>query len=149
MSRLLSREAETSKRRVREYRTWRCDLSKENAQPYSHGCWSSRFHYFSATSLRVGNVPSTRICYNLILARPMPPPSVGKVSFMRGHFDHRTNCSSTKHNEGLRSLLANRRFFDEAVCAPLSPETQGQTSIPCGKYPAARGARPRRQATGF
>ena len=40
--------------------------------------------------------------YDVILARPTPPPSVGKVSFMRGHFDHRTDCSSTKHKEGLR-----------------------------------------------
>ena len=44
---------------------------------------------------------SAGIGYNPILARPMPPPSVGKASFMRGHFDHRTNCSSTKHKEGL------------------------------------------------
>jgi len=46
---------------------------------------------------KFGNVPSPRIGYNLILARPMPPPSVGTASFMRGHFDHRTNCSSSKH----------------------------------------------------
>jgi hypothetical protein len=63
--------------------------------------YRSRFHYISATSPTVGNVPSARIGYNLILARPMPPPSVGKASFMRGHFHHRTNCSSTKHKEGL------------------------------------------------
>ena len=63
-----------------------------------------------------------RIGYDLILARPMPPPSVGKASFMRGHFHHRTNCSSTKHKEGLRSLLAIGGSFDEAVCAPLSFE---------------------------
>jgi hypothetical protein len=50
---------------------------------------------------KVGNAPSARIGYNLILARPMPPPSIGKASFMRGHCDHRTNCSSTKHKEGL------------------------------------------------
>ena len=74
--------------------------SQERGPP--HGCRvSSRFRYFSATSPKVGNVPSARIGYNLILARPMPPPSVGKASFMRGHFDHRTNCSSTKHKEGL------------------------------------------------
>src|SRR5882757_9117106 len=82
----------------------------------SHGCWSNRFHYFSATPSKVGNASSARIGYNLILARPMPPPSVGKASFMRGHFDHRTNCSSTKHKEGLRSLLAIGGSFDEAVC---------------------------------
>jgi len=48
-----------------------------------------------------GNVPSAGIDYNLILARPTPPPSAGEASFMRGHCDHRTNCSSTKHMEGL------------------------------------------------
>src|SRR5207237_10155554 len=55
---------------------------------------------------KVGHVRSAGIGYNLILALPMPPPSIGKASFMRGHCDHRTNCSSTKHKEGLRSLLA-------------------------------------------
>jgi hypothetical protein len=82
---------------------------------------------FDVTGGRTGQAPrpgyrDTRISYNPGLARPMPPPSIGTASFMRGHFDHRTNCSSTRHKEGLRSLLANRRFFDEAVCAPLSPE---------------------------
>src|SRR6185312_11850194 len=81
-------------------------LIRKNARPHSHGCWSRRFHYFSATPSKVGNVSSAGICYDLILARPMPPPSVGKASFMRGHCDHRTNCSSTKHKEGLRYLLA-------------------------------------------
>jgi hypothetical protein len=41
------------------------------------------------------------IGYDLILVRPTPPPSAGKASFMQGHFHHRTNCSSTKHKEGL------------------------------------------------
>jgi hypothetical protein len=59
------------------------------------------FPLLSATSAKVGNVPSAEIGYNLILARPMPPPSIGKASFMRGHCNHRTNCSSTKHKEGL------------------------------------------------
>jgi hypothetical protein len=80
------------------------------------------FRNFFSPAPTVGNVPSAGIGYNLILARPMPPPSVGKASFMWGHFDHRTNCSSTKHKEGLRSLLAIGGSFDEAVCAPLSLE---------------------------
>ena len=83
---------------------------------------SSRFPLLSAAPPKIGNVPSAGICYDLILARPMPPPSVGTASFMRGHIDHRTNCSSTKHKEGLRSLLAIGGSFDEAVCAPLSLE---------------------------
>src|SRR5258705_10129694 len=100
--RLLTRAIETSKRHVRDIRTWRCDLNKETGARSPHGCRvSSGFHYFSATSPKVGNVTSARICYDLILARPMPPPSIGKASFMRGHCDHRTNCSSTKHKEGL------------------------------------------------
>src|SRR3954470_24126306 len=95
--------------------------SRERGSP--HGCRvSGCFHRFPATPSKVGNASSARIGYNLILARPMPPPSVGKVSFMRGHFDHRTNCSSTKHKEGLRSLLAIGGSFDEAVCARLSLE---------------------------
>ena len=55
----------------------------------------------STTFFRNLDVPSAGIGYNLILARPMPPPSVGTASFMRGHYDHRTNCTSTKHKEGM------------------------------------------------
>jgi hypothetical protein len=58
--------------------------------------------YVFRTVAQGRNIPSAGIGYNLILARPMPPPSIGKASFMRGHFDHRINCSSTKHKEGLR-----------------------------------------------
>src|SRR5262245_43726833 len=99
--RLLSRKLETNKRRAGDTRTWL------RRHIYGNRCWMPcRFHRFSTPSPGVGDVPSAGIDYNLILARPVPPPSVGKASFMRGHFDHRTNCSSTKHKEGLRSLLA-------------------------------------------
>src|SRR5215468_3755724 len=80
------------------------------------GYWSV-FRSFSAPASEPGNVSSARIGYNLILARSTPPPSIGKASFVQGHFDHRTNCSSTKHKEGLRKLLAPGGSFDEAVRA--------------------------------
>jgi len=35
--------------------------------------------------------------YDLILAWPTPPPSVGKASIRAGLSHHRTNCSSTWH----------------------------------------------------
>lgn len=90
-----------------------------------------------------------RIGYDLILARSTPPPSIGEASFMRGHFHHRTNCSSTGHKEGLRRLLAPGGSHDEAFRASLSLEAQGQTSIPSRKHSAAPGARPRRPARGL
>jgi hypothetical protein len=59
----------------------------------------------------VGNVPSPGIGYNLILARPVPPPSVGKAFFHAGPFRPSNQLFEHQHKEGLRSLLANRRFF--------------------------------------
>ena len=53
-------------------------------------------HAFAGS--RLGRL--SRIGYDLILARPTPPPSAGKASFMQGHFHHRTNCLGTTH-EGL------------------------------------------------
>ncbi|API51112.1 hypothetical protein BMW22_05155 [Rhizobium leguminosarum] len=43
--------------------------------------------------------------YDLILAQPTPPPSIGKADFMWGHLN-RTDCSSILHKEGLRKPLA-------------------------------------------
>jgi hypothetical protein len=44
--------------------------------------------------------------YTPIPAKPTPPPSTGKVKAIQGKNDHRTDCSSAKHKEGLRILLA-------------------------------------------
>ena len=45
-----------------------------------------------------------RLSYDLILAEPTPPPPRGKLSFIQGWFDHRTDYSGSTHKEGLREL---------------------------------------------
>jgi hypothetical protein len=58
------------------------------------------------------------IGYDSILARPMPPPSDGKASFMRGHFHHRANCPSSGIRRGC-DLARKQEVPSMKLSAPL------------------------------
>ena len=60
--------------------------------------------------------------------RPRLPPPPGKQTSCRANRSS-ADCSSARHKEGLRFLLAPAVLDDEIVCTDLSSETEGEAPV--------------------